>query len=107
MYIETGSRAGMLSHQMMSKGTEDDRVGPPGGKAIMRVISREIGADIGDENLHFAMQVLFNHVTHQSLIYHCVFRHQQGVIPYTSVEDIEKGIRRLTQILLNDLKNSR
>ncbi len=91
------------SHHLMSQGSGDQLSGPPGGKVIEEAILKEMGEGISQEDLHFAVRCLFSHVIHSSIMFNCCFK--QNKIPFTTRADIEKGIRRLSRILLIDLKN--
>ncbi len=93
------------SHHAVSKGTEDEFMGPPGGKAISEAIVREVGSELSDADLHFALKTLFGHVTHHALIYHCIYKTEQAhKIPFSSVADLEATIRRLTRIIIKELR---
>jgi AcrR family transcriptional regulator len=92
------------SHHLMAQGSEDQMSGPPGGKVIEEAILKEVGEGISPEELHFAVRCLFSHVIHSSIMFNCCFK--QTHIPFTSHADIEKGIRRLSRIVLNDLKKT-
>ena len=92
------------SHHMTAKGTEDEMLGPPGGSVIVEALKKEVGETISEEDLHWAMKCLFSHVIHTSLMYNCCFK--QNNIPYTSDTDIEKSIRRLCRVVLQDLKKN-
>lgn len=90
------------SHKMTAQGTEDEVVGPPGGTVIVEAILKEVGSEVSDEDQHWALKCLFSHVIHTSLMYNCCFKHNN--IPYTTDADIEKSIRRLCRVVINDLK---
>jgi AcrR family transcriptional regulator len=90
------------SHQMLANGTEDELLGPPGGKVIVEAILKEVGGKVSEEDQHWALKCLFNHVIHASLMHTCCFKDND--IPYTSDDDIVKGIRRLCRVVLKDLK---
>lgn len=90
------------SHHMSAHGTEDEFIGPPGGKVIIEAILKEVGKEVSEEDQFWALKCLFSHVIHMSLMYNCCFKQNQ--IPYTSEEDIEKSIRRLSRIVIKDLK---
>jgi AcrR family transcriptional regulator len=90
------------SHKMISHGTEDEMLGPPGGAVIVEAIMKEVGSEISDEDQHWAMKCLFSHVIHTSLMNNCCFK--QNNIPFTTDADIEKSIRRLCRVVLQDLK---
>lgn len=92
------------AHHLVAGGTEDESFGPPGGKAITEAIRKEAGENLSDEDLHYALKTLFSHVTHQALIHHCCFRGAEGRIPFSSIPDIEKNIRRLTRVIVQDLR---
>lgn len=92
------------SHHMTSQGTEDENIGPPGGKVIFEAILKEINNPrVSEEDLHWAIKCLFNQVIHSSIMYNCCFK--QNTLPYTSIEDIEKSIRRLCRLVLKDLSH--
>lgn len=80
----------------------DQMLGPPGWKNMTESIIREVGRPISEEDLHWALKTLFSHVTHISIVSTCCFK--TGNIPFSSVEDIEKGIRRVCRLVLADLK---
>ena len=90
------------SHRAYTQGTEDELLGPPGGKVIVEAILKEAGGNVSEEELHWALKCLFSHVIHHSLMFHCCFK--ENTIPYSSHDDIEKGIRRLTKVVIGDLK---
>ncbi len=86
------------------KGTEDEAFGPPGGKLIADAIIKEVGANIKDEDLHWGLKTLFSHVVHITIISACCIAKEDH--PYSTHADIEKGIRRLTRVVLQELKMS-
>jgi len=89
----------------MNKGSEDESFGPPGGKVISEAIAKEIGKEANDEDYHWAVRTLFSHVIHTILITTCCMRNQDNT-PFSTEEDIEKGIRRLTKVVLQELRTS-
>lgn len=91
------------SHHMTAQGTEDEMLGPPGGQVMVEAISKEVGGQVASEDLHWALKVLFSHVVHTSIMYNCCFKNNPS-IPFTSDADIEKNIRRLCRVVLQDLK---
>lgn len=93
----------MMSEAHCHKAEDDEMIGPPGGKTIMAAITKEVGAVVGEEDLYWALKCLFSHVVHQSIMYHCCFKNDP--MPYSSKEDIEKSIRRLSKLILHDLKS--
>lgn len=107
-YFQTKSHD-LMSHFKMLMSSSGDMIlpegeepGPPGARVMMDMILKETGNNLKDEDLHWALKTLFSHTIHMSLMYNCCF--QSNTIPFTSQEDIEKGIRRLTRVVLKDLK---
>lgn len=98
----------MMSQQtpksLISKGTEDETFGPPGGKVIADCIIKEVGRVVNDEDLHWGVKALFSHVVHLTIISACCIR--ENDLPYSSPADIEKGIRRLSKIVIQELRTS-
>lgn len=89
------------SHHMTSAGSGDEMFGPPGGRVIGEAIKKELKREVGEEDLSWAVRALFSHVIHTSIMYNCCF--QKNSIPFTHRTDIEKGIRRLSRLVLADL----
>ncbi len=79
-------------------------IGPPGGKVIVEAILKEVGGNVSEEDQHWALKCLFSHVIHSSIMYNCCFK--QNNIPYTTNADIEKSIRRLCRVVIEDLKKN-
>ncbi len=98
----------MMSSQhnskMVSQGTEDELLGPPGGKVLAEAILKEVGGKVKEEDLHWAVKCLFSHICHMTILQTCCFKDNH--IPYTSQDDLENGIRRLTRVVLLDLKTT-
>ncbi|MFY7992157.1 MAG: TetR/AcrR family transcriptional regulator [Bacteriovoracaceae bacterium] len=98
----------MMSSQnpkdLISKGTEDETFGPPGGKVIADCIIKEVGRVVKEEDLHWGVKALFSHVVHLTIISSCCIR--DNSLPYSSPADIEKGIRRLSKIVIQELRTS-
>ena len=91
------------SHYLVSQGTEDGPFGPPGGMIIAETLKKEC-PHCTDEDLHWALKTLFSHVTHLSLIHSsCIRAHHK--IPYSDETDLEKSIRRLTGMVLSEIKH--
>jgi AcrR family transcriptional regulator len=93
------------AHHMTSQGTEDEFFGPPGGKVIADAIMKEAGRKVSEEDLHWALKCLFSHVVHTAIMYNCCFK-TNPQIPFTSDTDIEKNIRRLCRVVIEDLKKN-
>ena len=98
----------MMSQQtpksLISKGTEDETFGPPGGKVIADCIIKEVGRVVNDEDLYWGVKALFSHVVHLTIISACCVH--ENDLPYSSPADIEKGIRRLSKIVIQELRTS-
>lgn len=92
------------SHHLVSQGSQDGYYGPPGGMLIAEAIKRHVPT-VSDPDLHWALKTLFSHVSHLAIIQSCCLRDNNDV-PYSTPEDNEKSIRRVTRIVLSDLKNS-
>lgn len=98
----------LLGHfkMMMSTGEkivpEGEDPGPPGGKYVIDMILRETEKPVAPEDLHWALKTLFSHTVHMSLMYHCCFKHDD--IPFSTPKDIEAGIRRLTRVVIRELR---
>jgi AcrR family transcriptional regulator len=90
------------SQRVSTQTTEDTPFGPPGGAVIIDAIKKNIHADLSDQNLHWALKSLFGHVTHMSLMYECCFKRNE--IPFSSVEDLEQNIRKLSRLVMKDLR---
>jgi AcrR family transcriptional regulator len=93
------------SHLLTSDGSEDRMYGPPGGMIISEVLKKYV-PDASAEDLHWALKTLFSHVTHLSLIFTCCFKTNHD-IPFSSKDDLEKSVRRLTGLVLSELKQPR
>lgn len=93
--------SGQFSHQHLAQGTEDELIGPPGGKVVAEAILKEVGHSISDEDLHWGLRTLFSHLVHLCIMSNCCFKDNQ--VPFTSPGDIEKGIRRLTRLVIKEL----
>ena len=90
------------NHHLASQGTEDELIGPPGGKVIMEAIRNEVDRTLSEEELFWALGTLFGHVVHTVLMYDSCFKNNN--LPYTKIEDLEKRILRLTKIVIEDLR---
>lgn len=90
------------SSQISSQGTEDGNYGPPGGMVITGSL-KTYAPQATDEDLHWALKTLFSHVCHLALIHTCCIRNNSE-IPYSSVNDLEKSVRRVTRMVLSELK---
>ena len=92
------------NHMMTCSGCsgEEETYGPPGGLVIAEAIKKEMGHEVSDEDLFWAVRCLFTHVIHNAIMMKCWFK--MNNLPYSGAEDIEKSIRRLSNVVLSDLK---
>ncbi len=91
------------THKQLAQGTEDELIGPPGGKVIAEAIIKEVGKNVSDEDLHWALKTLFSHVVHMCLMHSCCFKNND--VPFSTPQDIEAGIRRLTRLVIRELQS--
>ena len=90
------------NHHLTAQGTEDELIGPPGGKVIMEAILNEVDSALPEEELFWALGTLFGNVVHSALMYDSCFKTNN--LPFTKIEDLEKRITRLTKLVLDDLR---
>lgn len=92
------------NHMMTCSGcsSEEETYGPPGGLVIAEAIKKEVGHEVSEADLFWAVRCLFTHIIHNAIMMKCWFK--MNNLPYSSVDDIEGNIRRLTRIVLEDLK---
>lgn len=93
------------NHKLVAQGTEDEFIGPPGGQVVCEALLKEVGGSINDEDLHWALKTLFSHVVHMCLMHSCCFK--ENSVPFSSPKDIEKGIRRLTKVVIQELRSKK
>jgi AcrR family transcriptional regulator len=91
------------SQHFTTQGFEDGTFGPPGGMVIAAVLRKE-APGASDEDIYWALKSLFSHVVHLSITHSCCMKANMD-IPFATPTDIQKGIRRLTRIVLSELKN--
>ncbi len=48
--------------------TKNEPLGPPGGKAILEVITREVGEGVSQEKRDWAMRMIFSNIIHTAII---------------------------------------
>lgn len=81
--------------------SEDDFIGPPGGKVMYDAIYKE-KPDAKEEDVIWAVRTIFGIVVHKGLVMcgHCLDREQ---ILSTGIEDIKKHISRVVRVVLSDI----
>lgn len=94
-----------LGHKIIAHGTPDEGWGPPGGRIIIEAIQKEVDGSINEEDFHWALKCLFSHVVHMCLLSNSCFQESDN-IPYSSPRDIEAGIRRLSRLVVRELKEN-
>lgn len=90
------------SHHLTTEGSEDRMYGPPGGMVIAESLKKK-APEASDQDIHWALKTLFSHVTHLSLIHSCCMKTNQD-IPFSTQEDLERSVRRLTRIVIAELR---
>lgn len=93
------------SHHLTTAGTEDGTYGPPGGMVLAAVLRKE-APKATDEDIHWALKCLFGLVTHLTLIHTSCSKTNKS-IPFATATDLEKSIRRITRVVLDELKSPR
>lgn len=91
------------SHHLTTEGSEDRMFGPPGGMALAETLKKH-APDATERDIHWALKTLFSHVSHISLIHTCCMKNNQD-IPYSTQDDLEYSVRRVTKMVLSELKN--
>lgn len=81
---------------------EEETYGPPGGLVIAQAIKKEVGTEVSEADLFWAVRCLFTHVIHNAIMMKCWFKLNN--LPFSTEEDIEQSIRRLGRLVLEDLK---
>jgi AcrR family transcriptional regulator len=91
------------SHKLMTEDSEDGTYGPPGGVVVADLLRRAAPGH-AEADIHWALKTLFSQVTHLALIHTCCAKNN-AAIPYSSAEDHERSIRRVTRMVLTELRN--
>jgi len=92
------------NRRMFPDQTEDERLGPPGGRVILDAIIKELRFTPSERDAHFALKVLFTHVVHMALLHETCFK-SQTTIPFSEIEDIKTNIKRLNRLILAELRS--
>jgi AcrR family transcriptional regulator len=92
------------NQRVSSQGTPDAPFGPPGGAVIVEAIKKEVGGDLLERDLHWALKSLFGHVVHMAIMHECCFKKNE--LPYSSQDDLESNIRKLCQVVIKELRTS-
>ena len=82
----------------------DRMFGPPGGKVIALSINQELNKKLDEANLFWAVKMIFSNVIHLALMHTNYFCKLDVVkFPHHDINILEKDIRRLVKVILNDL----
>lgn len=82
----------------------DEKFGPPGGLALAESISCELNYEISEEDMFWAVKMIFSNVVHLSLMFSNHFCKLSKIDQkYHSRQELEKDIRRLVKVVLQDL----
>lgn len=92
------------SHHTSACHADGEYVGPPGGDIIIGILKSEVGAHVTDRDLDWAVKSLFSNVVHIAIMFNCCFK--SAGTPFTSAEELEQNIRRLTRVVVKELKDS-
>lgn len=79
--------------------------GPPGSRAFAAAIMKELNVKVSEPDMFWAVKMIFSTIVHLALIYSNHFcRLDKEKHPYHSQEALEKDIRRLVRVVLQDLR---
>lgn len=94
------------SHDLIVEGTEDEFIGPPGGKTLYEAIHAEVkNKKCLDSDFHWAVKSLFSYLIQMTMVYTCCYKNSKSKkTNYITQEDIETGLIRLTELVIRDLK---
>jgi AcrR family transcriptional regulator len=92
--------------EVLTKQQQDDTYafGPPSGATIAKAILKEVGRDIKDADLHWAVRTLFTHVCH-TVIITCSFCSTSNKLDYMDEQNINYSISKLVKIVIQELKH--
>jgi AcrR family transcriptional regulator len=83
---------------------KDEKFGPPGGLALAEAISLELDHEVSEEDMYWAVKMIFSNVVHLALMYSnhfCKMPHEEQ--KYHNQQVLEKDIHRLVGVVLKDL----
>ena len=85
---------------------DDDSLGPPGGKAVLEVITREVGEEIPVRAREWAMRMLTSSIFHHATLMNSTYCKTFHEGEYWMDNDYKKfEIIQLTHALINRLQN--
>lgn len=92
------------SHHLIAEGTEDNIYGPPGGMVVAGAL-KKMSPSSPDKDIHWALRTLFSHIVHTAIVHTTCLKSNTDIL-FCSQEDLEGGIRRLTRMIIAELKHS-
>lgn len=97
------------SHEITVANTEDEMIGPPGGKSVYDAIKQEIkNSKCGAADYHWAVKSLFSYLIQMTMVYTCCYKNSDNhYMNYSSKKDLEDGLLRLTQVIIKELKSKK
>lgn len=93
-----------IPQEIMCK--EDEEMGPPGHKAIMKKITQTVGEEIPEESRRWAMRMIFSNIVHLGLC-SCTptMKEKQKSQPELSPENIEQALRLHTKAIISFIQH--
>lgn len=84
-------------------GTEDDEIGPPGGKILYQVLEKRY-PNSSEADLLWAVRIIFSLIMHKSLIFtsNCIKANKK--LLRSSRKDFESDIKRTVNLVIKDIK---
>ena len=117
LYLENAQQlrhtfAIILSDIPVDMSPEDgQRVGPPGEEVILRAIQKELGGDVKERWLDWAVAAIFSQIAHTALVSStnfvkevCRMQGEERFHPDTFRENIEVSVKAVMSYLKNELK---
>ncbi len=85
-------------------GGDEEKFGPPGGLAIAEAIVKELKHEVKEEDMFWAVKMIFTPVVHMALMYSNHFcKLPAEEFPFHDRKTLENDIRRLVQVVMRDL----
>lgn len=86
--------------------SEDEPFGPPGGKALLEVITRDVGEKIPYEEREWAMRMLFANIIHFATFMNTNYlKSKCGDEKWMEIKQKEKSFKKLASAIIKSLKN--
>jgi AcrR family transcriptional regulator len=95
-----------VSEEMVPQ-TCRERLGPPGSEKMKLIIKNEVGSDIPEAGIDWAVRVIFDHVAHSALVLSsCLVRMLEDQHDFLSKEGKYQSIDMVVEAILNFLKEN-